>query len=48
MVLVQTRLQETDLKNSGKWNRYNLGAYFDVAYVTEDFLINGTLRHEGI
>ncbi|MGZ9733870.1 TonB-dependent receptor [Flavobacterium sp. GNP002] len=34
-------------ENSGKWNRYNLGAYFDVAYdVTEDFLINGTLRHE--
>ena len=34
-------------ENSGKWNRYNLGAYFDIAYdVTEDFLINGTLRHE--
>lgn len=34
-------------ENSGKWNRYNLGAYFDVAYdVTENFLINGTLRHE--
>jgi iron complex outermembrane receptor protein len=37
----------TEPENSGKWNRYNLGAYFDVAYdVTEDFLINGTLRHE--
>ena len=34
-------------ENSGKWNRYNVGAYFDVAFdVTEDFLINGTLRHE--
>jgi iron complex outermembrane receptor protein len=34
-------------ENSGKWNRYNLGAYFDVAYdVTEDFLINGTVRRE--
>ncbi|MGZ9676318.1 TonB-dependent receptor [Flavobacterium sp. GNP001] len=34
-------------ENSGKWNRYNLGAYFDLAYdVTEDFLINGTLRYE--
>lgn len=34
-------------ENSGKWNRYNLGAYFDVAYdVTEDFLINGTVRYE--
>jgi iron complex outermembrane receptor protein len=34
-------------ENSGKWNRYNLGAYFDLAYdVTEDFLINGTIRHE--
>jgi iron complex outermembrane receptor protein len=34
-------------ENSGKWNRYNLGAYFDLAYdVTEDFLINGTVRHE--
>lgn len=34
-------------QNSGKWNRYNLGAYFDLAYdVTEDFLINGTLRYE--
>jgi iron complex outermembrane receptor protein len=34
-------------ENSGRWNRYNLGAYFDLAYdVTEDFLINGTVRHE--
>ncbi|WP_338408538.1 TonB-dependent receptor [uncultured Flavobacterium sp.] len=34
-------------ENSGKWNRYNLGGYFDLAYdVTEDFLINGTVRYE--
>ncbi|MFV8335826.1 TonB-dependent receptor [Flavobacterium sp. RSP29] len=34
-------------ENSAKWNRYNLGAYFDLAYdVTEDFLINGTVRYE--
>ncbi len=34
-------------ENSGKWNRYNLGAYFDVAFdITEDFLVNGTLRYE--
>lgn len=34
-------------ENSGQWNRYNLGAYFDLAYdVTEDFLINGTVRYE--
>ena len=34
-------------ENSGKWNRYNLGGYFDLAFdVTEDFLINGTVRHE--
>lgn len=34
-------------ENSGKWNRYNLGAYFDLAYdITEDFLINGTVRYE--
>ncbi|WP_395075561.1 TonB-dependent receptor domain-containing protein [Flavobacterium sp.] len=33
--------------NSGKFNRYNLGAYFDVAYdVNKDFLINGTVRYE--
>ncbi|MFV8354692.1 TonB-dependent receptor [Flavobacterium sp. XS1P32] len=34
-------------ENSGKFNRYNLGGYFDLAYdVTEDFLINGTVRYE--
>jgi iron complex outermembrane receptor protein len=34
-------------ENSGKWNRYNLGGYFDLAYdVTKDFLINGTVRYE--
>jgi len=34
-------------ENSGKWNRYNLGVYGDIAYdVTKDFLINGTLRYE--
>jgi iron complex outermembrane receptor protein len=33
-------------ENSGKWNRYNLGGYFDVFDVTEDFLINGTVRYE--
>jgi iron complex outermembrane receptor protein len=34
-------------ENSGKWNRYNVGVYFDVAYdITKDFLINGTVRHE--
>jgi iron complex outermembrane receptor protein len=34
-------------ENSGKWNRYNLGAYFDLAYdVTENFLLNGTIRYE--
>lgn len=34
-------------ENSGKWNRYNLGLYADLAFdVTEDFLLNGTLRHE--
>ena len=34
-------------ENSGKWNRYNLGGYFDLAFdVTEDFLINGTVRYE--
>jgi iron complex outermembrane receptor protein len=32
-------LQEIDRKTR-KWNRYNLGAYFDVAFdVTEDFFI---------
>ncbi|MBP4137665.1 TonB-dependent receptor [Flavobacterium geliluteum] len=34
-------------ENSGKWNRYNVGAYLDIAFdVTKDFLINGTIRHE--
>ncbi|MBE0390517.1 TonB-dependent receptor [Flavobacterium sp. PL002] len=34
-------------ENSGKYNRYNLGGYLDVAYdVTKDFLINGTIRYE--
>ena len=34
-------------EDSGKFNRFNLGAYFDVAYdVTKDFLINGTARYE--
>ncbi|MBE8723855.1 TonB-dependent receptor [Flavobacterium hungaricum] len=34
-------------ENSGKWNRYNVGVYLDVALdITKDFLINGTVRHE--
>jgi iron complex outermembrane recepter protein len=34
-------------ENSGKFNRYNFGAYIDVAFdITEDFLINGTARVE--
>ncbi|WP_299437164.1 TonB-dependent receptor [uncultured Aquimarina sp.] len=34
-------------ENSGKFNRYNFGGYFDVsADITEDFLINGTVRLE--
>ena len=34
-------------ENSGKFNRYNLGGYFDLAYdVTKDFLVNGTIRYE--
>ena len=34
-------------ENSGKFNRYNIGAYLDVAYdATKDFLINGTARYE--
>jgi iron complex outermembrane receptor protein len=33
--------------DSGKFNRYNIGAYFDVAYdISKDFLINGTVRYE--
>ena len=34
-------------ENSGKFNRYNVGGYFDVQYdITSDFLINGTIRGE--
>lgn len=34
-------------EDSGKWNRYNLGGYFDLAYdFTQDFLVNGTVRYE--
>lgn len=34
-------------ENSGKWNRYNIGVYGDLAYdITKDFLINGTVRYE--
>ena len=34
-------------ENSGKFNRYNLGAYLDLAYdFNEDFLVNGTVRFE--
>jgi iron complex outermembrane recepter protein len=34
-------------ENSGKFNRYNFGAYFDVAWdITKDFLLNGTIRGE--
>lgn len=34
-------------ENSGKFNRYNLGVYLDLAYdVTKDFLLNGTVRYE--
>lgn len=33
--------------NSGTFNRYNLGGYFDVAWdINKDFLINGTIRAE--
>ena len=36
-----------DPRNSGRFNRYNLGGYADVALdLTEDFLINGTARLE--
>ncbi|MFE3848795.1 TonB-dependent receptor domain-containing protein [Flavobacterium sp. LB3P45] len=39
--------QGNDPANSGKFNRYNLGAYLDIAVdFTEDFLVNGTVRHE--
>ncbi len=34
-------------ENSGNFNRYNLGGYFDVAWdISEDFLLNGTIRAE--
>jgi len=34
-------------ENSGTINRYNLGGYFDVMWdITDDFLINGTVRYE--
>ncbi len=34
-------------ENSGKFNRYNFGGYFDLAFdVTKDFLLNGTARVE--
>jgi len=36
-----------DPRNSGKFNRYNFGGYFDLALdLTDDFLINGTVRVE--
>jgi iron complex outermembrane receptor protein len=34
-------------QNSGKWNRYNIGAYFSMDFdVTEAFLLSGTVRAE--
>lgn len=34
-------------EDSKKWNRYNLGGYFDLAYdFTENFSINSTVRYE--
>jgi len=34
-------------ENSGKFNRYNFGGYFDIsADITEDLLLNGTVRLE--
>lgn len=39
--------QGNDPANSGKYNRYNLGVYADVAVdFTKNFLVNGTARHE--
>ncbi len=36
-----------DPRNSGKFNRYNFGAYADIALdLTDDFLINATIRGE--
>jgi iron complex outermembrane receptor protein len=34
-------------EDSGKWTRYNLGLYFDMAYdFSTNFLVNGTIRYE--
>ncbi len=34
-------------ENSGKWNRYNFGGYFDLLWdINDDFLVNGTVRSE--
>lgn len=34
-------------EDSGKFNRYNLGAYADVSFdISKDFLLNGTVRYE--
>ncbi len=36
-----------DIRNAGKFNRYNIGAYGDLAVdLTESWLINGTVRFE--
>lgn len=36
-----------DPRNSGKFNRYNMGGYVDAALdISDDFLINGTFRAE--
>ena len=36
-----------DPRNSGQFNRYNFGGYADIALdLTDDFLINGTVRAE--
>lgn len=36
-----------DIRNSGKFNRYNFGAYGDLSIdLSKAFLINGTVRHE--
>ncbi len=36
-----------DPRNSGKFNRYNIGAYADIALdLSDDFLINATIRGE--
>jgi len=37
----------TDPRNAGSFNRFNFGAYADIALdLTDDFLINGTVRAE--